>query len=73
MVAPMNNTPIATALAPPMVIKATLLLAEFCPVKPPGLSGILDSQLLAQRASMITSVLKEIIAPRGWTHGGIND
>ena len=70
----MNHTPfIATALAPPPVIKATLLLAEFCSVKTPGLSDIFDPQLLAQRASVITSVLKEIIAPRGWAHGGIND
>ena len=69
----MNNPLfVAAALAPPLVIKATLLLAEFCPVKAPDMSGILDP-LLAYRANVVTSVLKEIIAPRGWAHGGIND
>ena len=69
----MNHTPfIAAALAPPLAIKATLLLAEFCPVKAPDMSAIFDPKLLAYRANVVTSVLKEIIA-RGWAHGGIND
>ena len=70
----MNNIPFITgALAPPPLVKVTLLLAEFCPVKTPCLPDILDPQLLAHRANLITSVLKEIISPRGWAHGGIND
>jgi len=70
----MNNTPfIAVALAPPLIIKATLLLAELCPGKTPALQNDFTPQAFAQRASVITSVLREIITSRGWAHGGIND
>ena len=68
------NTPfIALALALPSKSKARLLLAEFCPVKIPDLHGDLSAERLSQRAIAITSVLKKIIAPRGWAHGGINE
>jgi len=68
------DTPfISPALAPPLIAKATLLLAEISPVKTPALPNDLSPQDLAQRAKVITSVLREIIAPRGWAHGGIND
>lgn len=69
----MNAAFFPQALSPPPAAKATLLLAEFCPVKTPGSQNIFDPKLLALRANLITSVLKEIISPPGWIHGGIND
>ena len=72
-VVPMNTPFISPALAPPLIAQATLLLAEICPIKTPALPNDLTPQHLADRATVITSVLKEIITPRGWAHGGIND
>jgi hypothetical protein len=48
-----------------------LLLPQFCPVSVP-VPG-LDSHLLALRATAVTILLADILAQRGYYHGGLNE
>ena len=50
-----------------------LLLAEFCPVQDRQLPGNFDPYQLTIRHSAVTVVLKEMLVPFGWHHGGINE
>jgi len=67
------NLPHISRSLPPEVIKIPLLLAELCPVNAPELPDYLVAQPLAFRARQLTSVLKKVISPTSWRHGGINE
>ena len=73
MVTYMNLPFVSRALPPPLVIKVPLLLAELCPVKAADLPASLVAQPLTLHAVKLAVVLKKIISPTGWRHGGIND
>jgi hypothetical protein len=48
-----------------------LLLPQFCPGSVPVPS--LDPHLLAQHATAVTVLLADILAQRGYYHGGLNE
>jgi hypothetical protein len=61
------------ALSPPLAVVLPLLLTEFCQVNQTNHADNLESRQLTLRASTITLLLKNMLAPSGWPHGGIND
>jgi hypothetical protein len=69
----MNTPPIPKALSPPLVVKATLLLAEFCLVKVPTRRDGPDAELLALHAARAAILRKQPLSNPGWFHGGLND
>jgi len=67
------DTPFISAnLAPPLITKATLLLAEFSLVNISGLPGDQTPNHFSQHPNVITNVLKKITTRNPWAHGGIN-
>jgi hypothetical protein len=61
------------ALSPPMAIVIPLLLTEFCQVYDTNHADGLEPRQLTLRATTITVLLKKMLVPSGWPHGGIND
>jgi len=62
----MNPPLLPLALAPPLAIKPTLLLTEFCLVETPGLKHGLDT-------TQTEVAHKKRPAHPGWHHDGINE
>jgi hypothetical protein len=59
--------------APSLATVLPRLLAEFCQVNNASHASGLEPRQLALRATTVTILLKEILVPSGWHHGGIND
>jgi hypothetical protein len=56
-----------------MAIVLPLLLTEFRQVYDTNHAGGLEPRQLTLRATTITVLLKKMLVPSGWLHGGIND
>ena len=57
----------------PVLSLNRLLLTETCSVTRSTLANNLDPDLLTIRATKVSVLLQDILAEKGYRHGGIND
>lgn len=65
--------PTPRALPPQAIVLSPLLLTETSSVARLVDPGDVAPEMLKRRATQVTAVLKEILAEKGYLHGGIND